>query len=579
MRFIKPAAAVVVATAVLGGCLAIPPVKLEDAGATPYEDTAQLDVLAAERASKYEVLEMLGGPDVEFASGSVWVYRELSNEEWFYFFGAMPSGAGLGGFEGGRYEKDIPSFLILKFDSDSRVASWQVETLGDEYLSQPVRCDDTACAWWFRATEADGTPTWEFTGIYSLFADKASVFDANGLVSSPGSCRAYLYSKSPFPVESWLDGQPAGWLLDKKQLLYWDLESGEHRLFAQLVIPQTHRVLGDKIFGRRWQSFECVAGESYFFEARSDRGWLDDIRFSPIELRQRSKDEGRKAVRKRKPILSTWDRSGAVQPDVRNPDIRLDFVDPGKTTLADLAAVLGPPTAMLDDMRTVAYIIAGPSWFEVLGVSNGLQLIDRQYVIFLFTEGNGVVTGYELRSTSRILNWSTIFRTAGVRDDGHDISAPNCTLSGYCFAPGGFVTRYASSAQQKSSRRDRRRINECVVNAFDYYPNVMWRLFIDGEFAAYLGHQHWPRGYLRSVIDGGEHTLTAQIVTSVEDPLPFDDKSGASTSSETVKLDCRGYRSYDVALYVEDGRPDLRVRDDDAYKSLIRRRKLILSEN
>jgi len=200
-------------------------------------------------------------------------------------------------------------------------------------------------------------------------------------------------------------------------------------------------------------------------------------------------------------------------------------------------------------------------------------------VIFAYAGADNIVTEFEIRSISPILSRSVTVRSTGADGGDYDVTDRSfyCTADRYCIAPGGFVTQYASAVEDRKIKRERRRTNTCVVNAFDYFSGITWRLYVGGEFAAYLGYPGWPPGYVQWQLPDDQHTVTAQIATTVDAPSPFEDHAVGMSTSETVDLDCRRYRTFDIGLYIEDGQPDLRVRDDNAYESLIRRRKLILS--
>jgi hypothetical protein len=537
---------------ILAACLMVPPVKVSSDEVIPFEDS-QLGNLQAGVTSKADVLEVLGAPGIEFDSGSVWVYEDVYHEDWFFLAVAVaPAIGGYGGSgtaEGGRYEKDIPYFLIIRFDLDGSLTSHKIVPLGDNYFAANLRCNEEICASWLATRDEEGT----------------------------------LYWNKDYPVESWLDGQPAGWLLNKKQFFFWQLDPGTHHLFARATLPLSRQILDSTEFEKHSIHLNCEAGHLYFLELRvmvERRGFFKNVIDFGMELQQRDAAKGRKAIGKRQLVLSTWDASRKARPVILTPDMELRVIDAGVTTREDIIARFGPPDIESEKHGLMVNITDGAAWFELIEVENGMQMLGQQYLLFTRFDSEGIATEYELHSINSILNSSIAYVESKetAKDYEHVSMNIHCTADGYCVAAGGFLARYATSGENKKAKRARASKEECLINIFSDERNAIWRISLDGEFAAYIDDAAWPGGFLQWRLPVGDYSITTEVVDGAGDRTPERADSVILPPSQTEQITCRWAQEYYLRLDVYRDRLSWTWRDDSLYKKKISKRNLILNE-
>jgi outer membrane protein assembly factor BamE (lipoprotein component of BamABCDE complex) len=573
------------------GCLYIPPVKISSDEAIPFDDVP-LNALQAGVSFKDDVRAKLGAPSIEFGSGSVWVYEDVFHEDWFYIF-VMGSLYGGGEVAGGRYEKDIPYFLVIRFDEAGNLASNKLIQLGDDYydFKKATRCKEGLCASWLATRDQDGTQIHEYRGIYSVFAaDPVDAWTKQFQVPAD-RCGVYVYWNQSYPLESWLDGQPAGWLLNQKQFIFWQLNPGTHHLFVRAVRPWSQQILDSAQFKKQSIHLDCEAGSLYFFEPTVQRSGnfagavllsMKRVRFW-MELEQRDAAQGKVAIAKRQLVLSTWDNSRRPRPIILTPEMELRVVEPGVTTREDVIARLGLPDIESDKYGLMAYINAGPEWFNMIGAENGMQMLGQQYVLFIKFDSNGKATDYELHSINSILNSSIAYTTSeeAAKDYEHIDMSINCTADGHCLAAGGLIVRYATAIEDKNARGKSARAgkNECVISVFSDKENRVWRVSLDAKFAAYINDALWPKAFLQWRLPAGEYSITAEIVDTVPQAVTENSESTNLFQSVTDKVTCRGSKEYYIVLTLHGNEPLLALKEFVLVKKEIQRRNLILSEN
>ncbi len=508
----------------------------------------------------------------KFRGGDRWLYAQ-DREELQLVFGAYGGGGGTLG--------DVDyHFLLIKFDEDGVVSDYKVSSIEGDGCNRDGVCKGSV--------------------NYMLLASEDEDLAAKHFQPPVDSCGIYFYGNPHLPVEAWLDGQPAGWLLNKKLYLFWLVNPGERHLFIRAIPPSSHQKLAAADFKRRAIHFNCEAGRIYFFEptyqtSRFTFGGLvfpDRIGQSRLltELEQRDAATGRGAIGKRQLVLSNWDASLNARPIILSPDMDLDGIVTGVTNREDLIARFGPPDIESNEYGLMVYIKDGPAWFELIGVENGTQSLGQQYLLFIRFDSDGMATGYELRSVNSILDSSTAYMTwkETAKAYEHIQMNLNCTSDGFCVAPGGIFARYATGSESIAARKRsaRAKKNECVMNifgereysSFSGQRDTSWRLTLNGEFAGNIHDTAWPKAFHQWRLPPGEYLVTAEALGKAvqleSEVMDTSDRSHLATE----KITCKTRNNLYFSLRLERNRPSLDLIEDDLGEIKLRHRNLILSE-
>jgi hypothetical protein len=216
----------------------------------------------------------------KFRDGDWWLYTQ-SRKEAKWFFAAAAYGRADYGTIGGDVDY---RFLLIKFDNNGVVAGYELSS------SEGTGCNRYGvCVRWSR---------------YMLLAPEDEDRVVKQFDIPADRCGVYVYGKpkSAVPVWSyvpiWLDGDRVGWLLDKKQFLFLQLDQGAHQLAPR----------SPDVADQRPIEFSCAAGRLYFFELKPKRSGFFRPRFW-IEIEQRDAVKGRKAIGKRQLSLSMTEPS------------------------------------------------------------------------------------------------------------------------------------------------------------------------------------------------------------------------------------------------------------------------------
>ena len=216
---------------------------------------------------------------IKFRDGDWWLYTQTRKETKWLIAAISPGGAAADTFGDADYR-----FLLIKFDNNGVVAGYELSS------SEGSGCNRYGvCVRWAR---------------FMLLAPEDEDRVVKQFDISADRCGIYVYGKpkSAPPIWSyvpiWLDGHRVGWLLDKKQFFFWQLDQGVHQL-----APRNPHVSDQPPI-----EFSCAAGGLYFFELKPKRSGVFRPRFW-IEIEQRDEVKGRKAIGKRQLSLSITEPS------------------------------------------------------------------------------------------------------------------------------------------------------------------------------------------------------------------------------------------------------------------------------
>ncbi len=174
-------------------------------------------------------------------------------------------------------------FLLIKFDNNGIVAGYELSS------SEGYGCDNRygVCVRGPRHTLLASKDEDRVVKQFDIPADR---------------CGIYVYGKPKYgaPVAIWLDGHRVGWLLDKKQFFFWQLDQGVHQLAPRPHSPYVADYTSIK--------FSCAAGDLYFFELRGKSGGFFSLNFW-IEIEQRDAVTGLKSIAKRQLTLNITEPS------------------------------------------------------------------------------------------------------------------------------------------------------------------------------------------------------------------------------------------------------------------------------
>jgi len=212
---------------------------------------------------------------IKFRDGDWWLYTQTRKETKWLIAAIGPGGAAADTFGDADYR-----FLLIKFDNNGVVAGYELSS------SEGSGCNRYGvCVRWARFMLLAPEDEDRVVKQFDIPADR---------------CGIYVYGKpkSAVPLPIWLDGHRVGWLLDKKQFYFWQLDQGVH----QLAPRNPH------VSDQRPTEFSCAAGGLYFFELKSTTSGVFRPRFW-IEIEQRDEVQGRKAIGNRQLTLSIIESS------------------------------------------------------------------------------------------------------------------------------------------------------------------------------------------------------------------------------------------------------------------------------
>ncbi len=220
---------------------------------------------------------------MKFRGGDWWLYAQTRKEtKWAYaIVAAGPYG---GGADAGTFGDVDYRFLLIKFDNNGVVAGYELSS------SEGSGCNRYGvCIRWSRYMLLAPEDEDRVVKQFDIPADRCGVYVYGKLKSAPP-----IWSYVPI----WLDGHRVGWLLDKKQFLFLQLDQGTHQLAPR----------SPDVADQRPIEFSCAAGRLYFFELKPKRSGVFRPRFW-IEIEQRDAVKGRNAIGKRQLSLSMTEPS------------------------------------------------------------------------------------------------------------------------------------------------------------------------------------------------------------------------------------------------------------------------------
>ena len=179
-------------------------------------------------------------------------------------------------------------FLLIKFDNNGIVAGYELSS------SEGYGCNRYGvCVRWPRYTLLAPEDEDRVVKQFDIPADR---------------CGIYVYGGGPI----WLDGHRVGWILDKKQFFFWQLDQGVHQLASSLS-PDFADQRQDVAFSSI--EFSCAAGDLYFFELKTKSSGFFTKRYRVwIEIEQPDAVTGRKAIAKRRLTLDYEERMARIPP-------------------------------------------------------------------------------------------------------------------------------------------------------------------------------------------------------------------------------------------------------------------------
>ena len=210
----------------------------------------------------------------KYRGGDWWLYAQTREElKWVMFVAP--------GEEFGYVDY---RFLLIKFDNNGIVAGYELSS------SEGYGCNRSGvCV--LMCYLNDACPQGP---VYTLLAPEDEDRVVKQFDIPADRCGIYVYSKkffiSEFPI--WLDGYRVGWIFDKKQFYFWQLDQGVHRLG-----PYSPGV-----------AFNCAAGDLYFFELKQKSGGFFSLDVWMV-IEQPDAVTGRKAIAKRRLTLNITEPS------------------------------------------------------------------------------------------------------------------------------------------------------------------------------------------------------------------------------------------------------------------------------
>ena len=218
----------------------------------------------------------------KFRDGDWWLYTQTRQETKWLFAALSPGGAGADIIGGVDYR-----FLLIKFDNNGVVAGYELSSSEGSGCNRYGVCIRDSYYMLLAPEDED-----RVVKQFDIPADRCGVYVY-------GTRRpAVILSEIPIWIDIWIDGRRVGWLLDKKQFFFLQLDQGAHQLAFR----------SPDVFNQKQIEFSCAAGDLYFFELKSKRSGLFAQRYW-IEIEQRDAVKGRKAIGKRQLTLNITETS------------------------------------------------------------------------------------------------------------------------------------------------------------------------------------------------------------------------------------------------------------------------------
>jgi hypothetical protein len=265
----------------LSACVAIPvqradeePFKderlifIEIGKTTKEEIAAAMSDFAKEKDNVEERVNLL---PQKFRGGDWWLYTESRSEaQWLWVYAAPSVLPDVGVNKTGKYDYH---YLLIKFDDNGVVTGYETSSAEGDGCNRNGVCQKGPYYMLLASLDED-----RVVKQFHIPADR---------------CGVYVYGKPKFAVPIWLDGHLTGWLLNNQGFLFLQLDLGVHQLspLSPVVSNQTP------------VKFECVAGDSYFFESMQKASEVSR-HSSWTEIEQRDAVKGRQAVGERRLMLT-----------------------------------------------------------------------------------------------------------------------------------------------------------------------------------------------------------------------------------------------------------------------------------
>ena len=251
----------------LSACIVLP---VERGGEEPFKDE-KLAFIEIGKTTKEEIATVMLDFTIKmnerearvkltpqkYRGGDWWLYARTRQERKWLMIGVG---------EAEEFGDVDYRFLLIKFDNNGIVAGYELSS------SEGSGCNRYGVC--VRESR------------YTLLASKDEDRVVKQFDIPADRCGIYVYGKpkSVFPI--YLDGHRVGWLLNKKQFFFWQLDQGVHQLANN--------------------KFSCAGGDLYFFEVNRKSSGLFTTRYRTwIEIEQPDAVTGRKAIGKRKLTLLT----------------------------------------------------------------------------------------------------------------------------------------------------------------------------------------------------------------------------------------------------------------------------------
>jgi hypothetical protein len=219
----------------------------------------------------------------KYRGGDWWLYAQTREEfQWTFSTGIEAVAS-----------RDVDyRFLLIKFDNNGIVAGYELSS-SEGYGCNRYGVCVTMCHPYEACPQGP---------VYTLLAPEDEDRVVKQFDIPADRCGIYVYGKlrAATPVAIWLDGRQVGWLLNKKQFFFWQLDQGAHQL-AYRSRP------GDPESAHQTSiEFSCAVGDLYFFELKQKTVSFWRITWY-IEIEQPDAVTGRKAIGKRQLSLYSTD--------------------------------------------------------------------------------------------------------------------------------------------------------------------------------------------------------------------------------------------------------------------------------
>lgn len=457
----------------------------------------------------------LGEPVESYAGGRIWVYEETYKGLWFSILpmvvrdGVIPLP--------GTHATPTPMFRVFEFDQQDAVTTQRL-------VDGTRRCAEGVCIGLALPRESFGIVfDSAYSGVFTLDAPEWYVA-ALPTTPPPGSCAVYLDDDRDYRgawMQAWLDGAPAGWLLSYKSYLRWTVPAGTHELAART-----------RLFSAL-KRFRCADGESVYLYFKAEDGG---------RIIRRERAEALKELKKRRLVISNWP-VGPLRPAAgKDPDLLLDWLSTGKTTLPEVTAELGTPDLRLAKPHTLIYTATAPEWEKITGIELGTSRFDQTYMLAAEFDESGVLANAQVLASNPLYQEKHQRGRRGKGDGRFDTRRrPLCSEDGICFNGGESVTQFASIrknmvVQDFASKYRRPADGTCTVYLWSDSWGINLGITLDGVVQGYLYDRLWPTGIFIWQIPKGESVLAVEAVNTT---LKIRPASAALTCGEPRTLKAR----------------------------------------